>query len=55
MALEAGFVQFDRVAIEERFMAFAAFGLVAGPIRRNAVDGNAMRADDMQRVAYTDS
>jgi hypothetical protein len=30
MTLEAGFVRFDRMAVGQRLVAFAAFGLAAG-------------------------
>lgn len=54
-AVKHGFVQLDRMTIEQGFMAFAAPRLVAGPLRRHVVGGIAMRAGDMKRVTNADS
>ena len=54
MTLEAGFIQFDRMAIKQGFVALAALRLVAGPLRRHTVGGAAMRANDMKRVAHAE-
>ena len=44
--------QRDRLAGEEPLLALAAHGLGGGAIGRDAIDGVAVRADDMDRFGH---
>lgn len=47
MTVKACRVKGDRLAAEKRSMAFAAIGRLAETLGWNAIDGIAMRADDV--------
>jgi hypothetical protein len=48
MPLEAGGVELDRLALEQALAALAAFRGDRRALARDAVDGSAGRADDVQ-------
>jgi hypothetical protein len=52
MAFEAGLVQFDRVAVEQGLMTFAAAWSGAGALSGHAIRCVAVGADDMKRVTH---
>lgn len=52
MSLEAGFIQLDRMAVEQGLMAFAAARPSAGALSGHAIGGVAMRTDDMKSVTH---
>ena len=52
MALEAGFVKFDRMAVKKGLMTFPATWSGAGACSGHAIRCVAVWADDMKRVTH---